>query len=524
MKLLLVEDERLTREGIRDEINWVQLGITEIVEAVDGIHALSMIEHFHPDIVLTDIRMPRMNGVELATELRRDDPNCKIIFMSGYADKEYLKAAISLKAISYVEKPIDIEELSASLQNATSLCIEERLHFDLEAVNKQTIDASSFLVKREAALELISEAFDDTFLLQRLELAGFLISHSYSCATVLLKIVTPLPNQEAITAIVDDCLQSLGYTYLFAPKNELHFILHLFGKEHRLLDHLVLQEVCLSLSSSLKDQYIRYSITAGDIVNNYIALKQSYTLAVVRMQEAFYQRPCSIVISDSLVEQSPSNDVDQRQLNKEFYDALHNERFNEVEELIQQLSDSLRQRPNELVSAAKEVYYRFLLEMDRFANQRGLTLFSLSSESDHPWEMLHQCHYLDDVKDTVLLKLQHLLEAVTTRGKGGVASRIMKYIHEHYSDDNLSVGEISNHLKMTSSHIISVFKESTGCTIKQYLMEYRIEKAKELLANDRLKVFDIASQVGYKEGEYFAKIFRKFTGMTPSSYRERIRP
>lgn len=524
MKLLLVEDERLTREGIRNDVGWERLGIMEVMEATDGIHALSITEHFRPDIVLTDIRMPRMDGVGLATELRRNYPKCKIIFMSGYADKEYLKAAISLKAVSYVEKPIDIDELRDALESAAILCKEEKRHLEREAVAKETMEASRALVKQEIALQLIGDAYESTLLSSRLEIAEFPLSLTAPCVTVLLKIVAPQPSPNHISAILETCIATSGLRYLCAAKNELHFVLHLFGTDGAQLDPFVLRNVCHSLSSALNGHYSRYSITAGDIVDGYVLLKPSYTSAVVRMQEAFYRHPCSVATKDYEAAPPSVSDIDaKRQVIKEMHEALHNERFAELESLIRRLTDFLRQRPDELVSATKEIFYRFMLEMDGFANQRGMSLFPSSAETDQPWELLLQSHYLDDVEDAVLLKLRQLMEAVTSGGKGGLASRIMKFIHEHYADERLSVGEIGDRMEMTSSHLIAVFKESTGTTIKQYLMEYRVEKAKELLTSDRLKIFDVASQVGYKDGEYFAKIFRKFTGLTPSAYRERFR-
>ena len=118
MKLLIADDEKLTREGIISSIDWKSLGISEIYQVDDGIHGLELAKDVHPDIVLSDVRMPRLDGIEMASRLRELFPNINIIFMSGYSDKEYLKAAIKLKAISYVEKPIDPEEIREAVLEA----------------------------------------------------------------------------------------------------------------------------------------------------------------------------------------------------------------------------------------------------------------------------------------------------------------------------------------------------------------------------------------------------------------------
>ena len=118
MKLLIVDDEKLTRDGLMSNIDWKSLGIDAIAQADDGLHGYEAALAFQPDIILSDVRMPRMSGIEMAEKLQLVNPALSIIFMSGYSDKEYLKAAIKLKAVSYVEKPIDLEELSETVLEA----------------------------------------------------------------------------------------------------------------------------------------------------------------------------------------------------------------------------------------------------------------------------------------------------------------------------------------------------------------------------------------------------------------------
>ena len=118
MKLLIADDELLTREGLASSIDWESMGIYQIFQADDGLRALHIAKLQEPDIILSDIRMPRMNGIELVEKLTELLPDTSIIFMSGYSDKEYLKAAIKLKAIDYVEKPLNPEEVQKTVAEA----------------------------------------------------------------------------------------------------------------------------------------------------------------------------------------------------------------------------------------------------------------------------------------------------------------------------------------------------------------------------------------------------------------------
>ena len=121
MKLLIVDDEELTRTGVISSINWEELGITEIFQADDGINGLQMAQTYRPEIILCDVRMPRMDGITMLERLESILPDSIPVFMSGYSDKEYLKAAIKLRAVNYIEKPLNPEEISEALKEAVSL-------------------------------------------------------------------------------------------------------------------------------------------------------------------------------------------------------------------------------------------------------------------------------------------------------------------------------------------------------------------------------------------------------------------
>jgi two-component system response regulator YesN len=265
MNLLLVDDEWITREGIIEKLPWDSLGVDKIEQADDGIHAMEAAERLKPDILLTDVRMPRMNGTELAYKIRERYPNCYIIFMSGYTDKEYMKAAINVSATAYVEKPIDLEELHSAIEKAVFLSGEEK-------------------------------------------------------KLAVLKSKLPL-----------------------------------------------------------------FSLANSD--------EQTLTINV---QESYIQKA--------------------------------------------------RMRP--------------------------------------------------------------------------IVTDILKYIDLHYQDVGLSLQQVAQHMYLTPSHICVIFKDETHSTINQHISHLRIEKAKEMLKDNRIKVKEVAAMVGYHDSNYFAKIFKKQTGFTPLEYRE----
>lgn len=137
MKVLLVEDEILTREGLMMSIPWNEIGIEEIFTAEDGEEGVKAAEEVKPDIVMTDVRMPRMDGITMAFEIRKTNKKCRFIFISGYCDKEYLKSAIQLSAVNYIEKPVEIEEVITALKQAMVQIVEQKRQEELEEEYKK---------------------------------------------------------------------------------------------------------------------------------------------------------------------------------------------------------------------------------------------------------------------------------------------------------------------------------------------------------------------------------------------------
>lgn len=151
--VLLVEDELETREGIKKYIPWKETGIDLLYEAANGLEALDLCESIHPNILLTDVRMPKMDGVQLATYVRERFADCTIIFLSGFTDKHYLKSAIRLGALNYIEKPVELEELKAVLSEAVQLHQRESRKKEEELLLQSMVTENLPLIMQKLAIE-----------------------------------------------------------------------------------------------------------------------------------------------------------------------------------------------------------------------------------------------------------------------------------------------------------------------------------------------------------------------------------
>ncbi|MEN8905995.1 MAG: response regulator, partial [Clostridiales bacterium] len=157
LSILIVEDEKHTREGLLKYIPWQKIGIDKTYDAENGLQALEIANDFCPNIILTDVRMPKMNGIELSRKIRKKFPDCKIIFLSSYTDKEYLKSAIEINAVNYIEKPVDLNEVNSILKNTVYICMEEQKKEALEKTYKSIVTENFLKLNEMISFEIIQK-------------------------------------------------------------------------------------------------------------------------------------------------------------------------------------------------------------------------------------------------------------------------------------------------------------------------------------------------------------------------------
>lgn len=525
MKLLLVDDEYLTREGIIESIPWEELGISQIEQAPNGHRGIEVSRSLKPDIILTDVRMPGMDGVEMAHHLQKMFPDSKIIFMSGYSDKEYLKAAISLKAISYVEKPLDMEELQEAIKKAASLCLEEKKRKQEELFINQRLKASIPLMMNEVALQLINKNADFDQIVNNLALLDMEIASARSFVSVILQLASEpgtatAPQAELrLTAfsVIEQLLIKHKFMGVFAFKDDVHIILHLMMNRESNPQKDV-EEFCSDLCQSLYSQ-VKAAAAVGNFVRDMRSIHESHKNAAIAMQKLFFNyQNCVVWYSDN---RSTSFRADEATVGS-FADILEQESKVQAELLIKRISIQISKYENTPVNYVKGIYYRLLLQLESFMKERGLGECSEENREEFLWFYISKINTLAELENYLLEKVNTAFALLAEKSKNSsTVSMIIKYINSNYANDQLSIKMISDNIGLSLAYICTLFKEETGKTINQYITDYRIGKTKELLRDKVLKVNDIAARVGYCDGNYLAKTFRKTTGISPSEYRER---
>jgi len=515
-KLLIVDDESFVLDGLFRNIKWNELEVGSVELATDGADALEKAIKFKPNIILSDIKMVPMDGIELVSHIKDILPDCKIIFMSAYSDKEFLKSAINFKAVNYVEKPIELEEVKSSIISAIKLCKED----EKKKLAEQPLQSS-------IVLELISDNFNKDKVMTYLSASecGNILDRKFCVAVINYR--STLSNiKNNVSYIKKEVLQisdnvfsknGIGYLYSFMENGNIIFII--YNKlEGSYLNISAVKKIFQEILDIFRCK-IDIFISIGSIVNSIDEIYCSFQEAEDSAKELFFTGYDHLITSS--VQRIESYDLFENNT-AEFSKLIEIGEMVKAIEYIKKLTKKIRLNKNLSANYIKDIYFSLMVQLLNVATKHRIKLFQGHSE-DFIWQILSHCITLDEVEEYAIKTIMSFcaeIEKDTYKIK--VVPKVIDVINERYNDPELSIKEISKKVFLNHTYLCAVFKKETGKTINQYITEFRIEKAKELLIEDStIKISAIGRNVGYPDQNYFTKIFKKIVNITPSEYRER---
>ncbi|MFI3208095.1 MAG: response regulator [Eubacteriales bacterium] len=517
MKILIVDDEKLTRDGLLSTINWKKLHIDDILIAENGVQGLRIAKEHRPEIILSDIRMPKLGGIEMAEQLQPILPNTSIIFMSGYSDKEYLKAAIKLKAISYVEKPLDPLEIEEAIQTA----IEENQALVL---TQTSVKVHNLAKTTQLALRLTyPNPSEDSSLNELFDSLALTNLKTNYLTTVIVKFEKPMYDEDSASSFHTSLIKATNFIStqniyeLHTFKHETHLIYHLF--QSKKTTERTLSSIASYLQQTLQE-YGNYFIIIGKTVHGYEHAFESYSTAVILSQKTFFMDYFSILTEETALEHHSNNLAN---LTDAFTEAFLQTDKNIIVHISNELLVELKSCTHLLPVQVKDIYYKLFMAIQTAYKKYQLNLNAIGSDENSILGYVEPCltltalhKTLNDKTDTFFKDLENY------QPENPLIFAIKEFIGQNHSNDMLSVKDIGTHVNLTTSYVCTIFKSETGQTLNQYITDYRIQKAKDLLLDPRYKISDISSKVGYSDGNYFGKSFKKAVGLSPSEFRERM--
>ncbi len=501
MKILIADDEDYTREGLIESIDWDAFGIDEVMQASNGQEALKIVKWFHPDIVLTDIRMPKMDGIAFAEELLENNRNSRVIFISGYMEIEYLKSAIRLSVVDYIEKPIDLAVLQEALAKAVEEVRENRRN---QAAVENQRD-----IQQQTLVSLLCSKESDSRTIERLAREiDFPLNTGYVC--VFVRHPAKEPPQEGDMGKMLDILQSRqGKALGRYDKEKRQFQMTLSVQEGK-------QYQVMPICTDLLEAFPRAWIGAGMDAKDYRHIYNSCRTACAAVNSAFYQPEQRLFrINEEIVRKSTI----EPGVYGEFLQILSGPP-EPLQKWFQEMFADLRKN----IYCPREQVYTLMVSLLMAFYRKYPELYgrhpAIGSEEQIQSGLaeMESLQEIEALLDELLSWVQKYTEEKS--GYSRIVQSAMDYISQHFSEKDLSVAQIAEHLHFSPAYLNVLFKQEAKITIKQHLSNYRLERAKLLLARDHCKVTEIAEQCGYANANYFARVFRDAVGMAPAEYRK----
>lgn len=536
-KLIVVDDEFSTRNGLKVCINWFEYGIEVVGEAENGLKGLALAESCRPDIVLTDVKMPGMDGIEMARRLRADMPDTKIVFISGYDDIAYLKSAMKMDAVDYILKPVNLDELIAVVEKIMDMSKREKNRKDLLQQMSAKLHQSIPLLREKFLIQLIRDDNPDRAQIEkRIDFLELRLPYDTAYSALIIRIENAFAVFEAMaeqnTQLISFAIQNIcqelvdqrtsGYSF---ENRRGEYVLIVALPEALGEDFLLpfVEELTDSLNGFLKRLIeINLTIGIGGSVAHLGRLAESYQTAAEAIERKLFLGRNRAVMFDAM---AARKDVDYGRINEllaAIASVLKTGDADQIEQLLDGMLRELSESRGIGYKDCQRICLQVLLVASQFLSEFGLRTGVQNGEESEVWEQLLKLETLDEMSRHLkqyLFSICRLVENKSFKKTPEVIGEIERIIRGRYSE-NLTIADIAQQVYLAKTYICLLFKQETGETINEYITRVRMEKAKELLKETDKKLADVCLAIGYAEPSYFTKQFRKFTGMTPSEYRD----
>ena len=532
-RILLVDDEEEVRKAIIRNIEWEKLGFQMAQDAENGEDALEKIEQLKPDVIMTDIRMPYMDGLTLTKRIRQKYPSMKILIFSGYDDFEYAQQAIKLNVTEYILKPVNVEELTGILNRVRENLDEEiAQRRDVSMLRRRYL--SSLPIIRELFLnDLVQGNVEEADICPKLEEYGvdILNARKLTAAVVSLEPEERLKGRDSsplqqerklipisVRGLVEDRLRDYFRFTSFISAGGITFIAAIDqdSTQTGLID--LLADACKEVQRILG---ITVTIGVGYSTQRPERIGESYQSAVDALgYKAIVGTGGTIYINDM----EPVS-RGKLQLNPKDETELENRiKFGTPETIGEAVREIAGRMEDTRAHASQYQVYRFSLIncIMRLMQQYDMDLRQIFDAEGDVIRLMGSGHGREEFP-VWLTRVACRMNEFINRRRDNTARQVIEeakqYIQDHYQEPDLSVEMVCRQLHMSPAYFSTIFRKETGKTCVAYLTDVRLNRAVELLNQTSDKTYVIARKVGYQEQNYFSYVFKKRYGVSPTKYR-----
>lgn len=510
--IFLVDDEELELEMIRDYIRWEEMGIYVAGTALNGRDAAEKIEVIQPDIVLTDVQMPVMNGLDLAKQVNEQFDWIQFVFLTGHDEFNYVKSALNVGAVGYLLKPLDLSEIVSVIDKVKQRCEEVRMKNRSIRVTKSNIVREMIFEKNEERLlnlagsyhKLSRDSEPKTYTLALLSIDSQSATPSgMSMEDGLARLQTYMEEWLADKKLLAD--------FVVCREGELGILMDAAYHLSRFTWEAVLKEMQGTLGFTM-------TAAVNEEPEELSRVQDLYRETRFMLEEMFYVGNGRVIYAKDVQRQLGSRQIPP------FQEAAY---FEDIHQLaLEEAAQKLREFFSQLVKlriTKSEVCDFAIGVVERLLEQIHEPMIE-SHRRAELYQSIYQCRTIMEIEAIVLEFARHAIDTLEHRfmDKNARLVHQVRTTIDQTFHQAITINSLSDQVYLSPNYLRSIFKEKTGMTIHDYLTRIRLSKAKELLADDSLKVQDVAQRVGYESTSYFISLFLKSQGVTPNEYRKSI--
>lgn len=521
-KVVCVEDEIVTREGIRDSVDWQGHGFEFCGEAPDGEIALPLVQATQPDVLITDIKMPFMDGLQLSKIVHERMPRVKIIILSGHDEFEYAQEAIKIGVTEYLLKPVTVQDLHNVLERLGTQLEQERKEKEIWDKLQEQLAENRAILRERFLLKLVMGAISSAEAINQGEELGLdLLARCYLIVAIKIRLADssqPFDYQEylRVQQIVEDLVEKNPDVFLLRKDLE-ELILMLKGNTPEYLQE-ERDDLLSQIVRRVSETRCQVILSAGTLKERLSDISQSFVEALVNVKT-----------EADATELDALSRLDRAELLKVDQSAVENYLKRGTKEDLALFYDT-HIRPLTAAASRFRVLRNYILTdiilaTAKFVSELEGNVEQVIPDLDRIEMVLANIKTTQQIKEQVERILSSALafrDNKTSHQYIGMIQQAKEYIAGHYTDPALALDKVASHVSLSSCHFSAVFSQETGMTFKEYVTELRIAKAKELLRTTTLRSLEIADRIGYNDPHYFSYVFRKNTGLSPKEFRLQI--
>lgn len=530
--VLIVDDDQNTIKGLLDHVPWQELGLNQVSTAMNGVEALAMIRKQQPDILITDIYMPKMDGLELIEIVAQEFPEIYIVIHSGYDEFDNARQAMKFGVQHFFLKPTTVSEIKEVINDILTKMAVDQKQKKLEKNYQQQME-NYLSHSRESFLREMLVSSSNRVNVSKERLALYNIPEHAQVVVASLSLIrfSYFTNQKErdwqlkkfganniIHETIDSALTEDLDIYV-VDYSDFTIILIFIAKN----PDQDLQEISFDISQRVLNNLLLYLnlslvIGIGEVKNTIYQLVDSYMESQQALEVAEYQE-INKVYSFDMVQDENKDFVYPFEIFKEVNVLINVRDYQLIWEKWEALEDYLIEEHTPPLIVVQNICFNFL---SLFTINGDVNNDDISQSFSELYDLQSPDEVIEWSKKKVKEWIDRLNEEYNQKHGNQLVNEVKKYVQENY-DQKVVLAEIAKSLYVNRNYLSQLFKKVTGESFVQYLNKYRIEKAKEFMHENNYMVYEISEMVGFQNSTYFSQVFKSITGTSPSEYYSTLR-